>query len=124
MKKDHSQKKSGTKIFLTILGVLMILILGAIGVTLWGVGEFSDEIENILSENIVVEEQIGEIEKFKLDWMATAEEDDGDVFVFKIEGTTGKGIVRALVETNDENLEELISGSLILEDGQEFELFE
>ena len=112
------------KIIITsVIGFILLVLIGIGGLSLWGYSIFKAQAKEALQNNPVVQEYIGEIEVIKLDLMATGEADGNDVFVFRIQGNEGFGVVSAEFVTIDENTEEIRSGTLRLSSGETLNLF-
>jgi len=116
------KKMSGCALAAIIGGVVVVLMIagcGAIG--FFGLKIFNDQVTEALNQNPVILEQIGEVEKLKMDFQSTGAA-GAEEFGYKIEGPLGKGKVIVELDTVDAETEEIISGKLTMEDGQTYDL--
>jgi len=101
----------------------ILLALAAIGgFAFWGWGVFADQAKEALNNNPVIQQHIGEVDEIELDFAATGEVEDEDVFVFRIEGSKGSGVVTAEFVSVDADTEEIRSGTLQLSSGETYDL--
>lgn len=103
---------------LTFLGLLAV----ATGCGL--LAEFERQVAVDIEDNPVIVRYIGDIDTIEIDWTATGEEPDEDVFVFRLSGSKGGGVLTAKCITVDADHEDVVSGSLRLPSGETIDLFE
>ena len=103
--------------------VILVMVFGGWALMKLGLGVFADEVESELRSNPVIIEHVGRIEEFELDLSASVAEAGGEDFVFKVSGTKGSGLVTATCVTNEEGIEEVVSGTIQLESGETLDLF-
>lgn len=87
-----------------------------------GFGMVEDEIEEQLRDHPVVVEHIGDIQTFKMDFMASMSHGDDETYVYDITGTKGSGVATVKSLSPADGPEEIINASLRLSTGKEFEL--
>ena len=97
-------------------------IFGGWAVMRFGLGIFTDEVENDLRSNPVVLEHIGRIEDFDLDFGASIATEGEEDFVFRVSGTKGSGRISATCVTTD-GVEKVVAGTIQLESGELLDLF-
>ena len=105
-----------------VIVVLSVVVGGWLFLS-FGLGVFADEVETDLRTNPMIIEHLGRIEEFELDLgksIAAAGEDD---YVFRARGTKGSGLITATCITNDDDVEEVVAGTVQLDTGETIELF-
>ena len=102
---------------------ILAMFFGGWALMKLGLGVFADEVESELRSNPVIIEHVGRIEEFELDLSASVAEAGGEDFVFEVSGTKGSGLVTATCVTNEEGIEEVVSGTIQLESGETLDLF-
>ena len=106
-----------------LASVLLLVVSGAF--TGCGVlDEFERQVAADIEDNPVILEHIGDIESIETDWTATGEEPGDDVFVFRLKGSKGDGLLTAECITVDADHEDVVSGSLKLPSGTTIDLFD
>ena len=86
-----------------------------------GMRDTTAEVRASLESNGALRERVGTIRSFEMDVAATLAA-DRDEYVFVVEGTLGKGSVRARCAPDAEGREEVRSASLELAGGERVEL--
>jgi len=120
-------KKKRTKLWIalgvTLLVGIPLVCLGAGGLLVWlGFGMVNGQIERQLNEVPVARERLGEFE-LEMDWGASLEHPDQDVFVYKAKGSLASGLVFVSYEDNGNGEVAIHWASLKLEpSGEEIEL--
>ncbi len=109
-------------LFVGIAGFVFLIVVGIGGLAFWGWNLFADQAKVALNKNSVIRQYIGQIEQIEVDLIATGNEEGEDVFVFRIEGPKGTGVVTAEFVTIDADAEEIRSGSLQLPTGETYDL--
>jgi len=108
-------------------GCAVIAIFGAIIgswiVMSFGFGVFADEVETDLRTNPVIIEHLGRIEEFELDLGKSIAAEGDDDFVFRARGTKGSGLITVTCITNDDDIEEVVAGTVQLDTGETLDLF-
>lgn len=107
-----------------IAGFILLILVGIGGVGYLGWNIFADQAKAAIQNNSVIQQHIGEVEKIKVDLMATGRSDGDNVFVFNIEGSGGAGVITAEFVTVDADTEEIRSGTLRLSTGETYDLLE
>lgn len=108
--------------FVVLAGVAVVVGVFAVGSC--GLDLFADQVRRDIENNPVVLEQLGDITDIETDFVASANEPGGDVFVFRLEGTKGSGRLTAVCITVDDETESVTWGRLRMDSGEEFDLFE
>jgi len=85
--------------------------------------EFSSQVADELRDNPVMQERIGEIDQFEVDWDASMEAPGENEFVFHVRGSKGEGTVTADCITVSAEKEDVVSGTLEMDDGTTYDLF-
>jgi len=105
-----------------------VLVCGGccLGTMFFAFGELERQTRAALADNELIQQHVGEINSFEIDWMASMQQQGqgrNDTFVFHLAGEKGKGTVVAVVlQTGDEFYIE--SGTLTLENGDVFDLID
>lgn len=142
---DTPQNDNSTKVVIGILvgaGVVLLLCCGVgAGTYFWlrdtvgdfgaaiktgideGLDDFDRQVQADVHDHPVILERIGTISEFKNDFDLSLEEDGEDVWVFRIQGEKGSGVLRAVCVTIDENHEDVVSAELKLESGETIQLY-
>jgi len=103
--------------------LVLLLCCGGGAFVVYGLGEvMSAEIETELGNHPVIEEYIGNVEDLSMDFAKSAEIEGEDVYVYDIQGDRGSGELIVESITNDAGMEEIITASLRLPDGETIEL--
>ena len=68
-------------------------------------------------------ERIGEVREFEMDWSESLAEPDSEIFVYRVEGSAGKGKVRVESRTVEDR-EQVVWAELELPGGEVVELVE
>jgi hypothetical protein len=84
---------------------------------------FTEQVRTDIAEHPVIVEHIGEILEFVHDDDRSLEEEGEDVYVFRVRGNKGGGILRAACLTISDEEEDVVSGELILDSGEKIQLF-
>jgi hypothetical protein len=105
-----------------------VLLCGGccIGTMFFAFGELERQTRESLTENKVIQEHIGQIKTFEIDWMESIQmssEGKQDTFVFHATGDKGSGTIVAVVldAGGDAYVE---SGTLTMDNGEVYELVE
>lgn len=118
-------KSSSTWLWLLLGGAIGLVVCcggGTIGVVVLGLGVLEQEVAAELRDNPKMQEHIGEITDIQMDFFASAAEDDGDTFVYDIEGTKGAGRLTVRQITDDDFNEVIEEATLRMKDGTEIQL--
>jgi hypothetical protein len=84
---------------------------------------FAEQVRTDIAEHPVIVEHIGEIQEFVHDDDRSSEEEGEAVFVFRVRGAKGSGVLRAECLTVSDEEEDVVSGELIMDSSQEIQLF-
>lgn len=118
----NSSKSSNKIVIFIIAGIGFLIMAGCCGFVFWGYGLFTDQAKDALNDNPVIQEHIGEIEEIETDFTATGNAEGEDVFVFRIKGSKGSGVVTAEFISTGPESEEVRSGTLELDSGETYDL--
>jgi hypothetical protein len=109
-------------------GGFVLLCGGCCGVGIYfSFGEITRQSRADLVDNSVIQEHIGDIQSFEMDWMATLQaSSDGqeNTFVFDIKGDKASGTVVVELPSDDSGQFHVASGELTLESGDVHQLIE
>ncbi len=84
---------------------------------------FTDQVRADIAEHPVIVERIGEIQEFTYDDDRSMEEEGEDVYVFRVYGDKGGGLLRAACLTISADAEDVVAGELIMDSGEKIQLF-
>jgi hypothetical protein len=114
----------GWWIALAACGAIVVLVCGGscAGLFIFGKGVAEEEIAAQLRDNPKFREHIGELQSVKIDLVASGAEDKSDVFVYRVEGTKGKGRVTIRESTDDDWNTIVEEATLRLSDGTEVQI--
>lgn len=105
----------------TLLGVLVLAFVAINALVFYGTSRFFENARISVSVNPIVQKHVGKVVRFRQDYTATGGK-GRDIFVFRVEGTGGSGTVTAELKTVDRYTEQLMSGTLLLESGESYDL--
>ncbi len=103
-------------------GAILALLLAVGGFLWWGYDLFHTQARDAVARNPVIERHIGEIRDFDFDLDATGDDPDPEVFVVRVKGTLGSGVVTAKFVTVDADRERIDGGTLVLDGGERYDL--
>ncbi len=103
-------------------GLGLLVAAGVGGAAYWGWSVFARQAREALNRNPVIREHIGEVRDMEFEIQATGLEEGDDVFVFRVEGSKGAGVVTAEFDSPDADREEIRSGTLRLPSGKSHDL--
>lgn len=106
-----------------IISVFVAVFVAFNGYVFYGTFRFFDKVQASLRENAIFQKYIGEVVRLREDYTATGSKGWNDVYVFKVKGTNGSGTVTAELKTVDRKSERLMSGTVVLESGETYDLF-
>lgn len=112
-------KHWGKVAFLGIAWIVVSFVVSACGL----LDVFVDQVQADIEGNPVILRHIGTIDSMEIDWSATGEEPGEDVFVFRIKGSKGQGLLTAECVTVDADHEDVVAGKLELSSGETYNLF-
>lgn len=107
---------------LLIVGFILLSLVGIGGLGFRGWDLFTDQAKEALDKNSVILQHVGEIDRIEMDVTATGDAEGEDVFVFRVAGSRGTGVVTAEFITVDADTEEIGSGTLRLSSGETYDL--
>lgn len=110
------------RLLIVIVGFIFIILVGISLLGFWGWNIFTDQAKDAFNQNPVILFHIGEVDKINIDLIATGDAEGDDVFVFRIEGSKGSGVVTAEIITLDDGTEGIRSGWIILPSGDSYDL--
>lgn len=117
---------SACLIAVLVLGGVVLLVCcgGLVGLMLFGGRLMASEVEAQLRDNPVLQEHIGQIESFEIDWVRSGQEEGDDTFVYRVEGTKGKGYCVVTHITDLEGNEQIVRAELRTDEGDVYVLVE
>jgi hypothetical protein len=126
-----AQRKGLSKgwiIGLSIAGAAIVLVMVAVvgGVFFlfrFGLDLVEDQVRRDIQDNPVIMEQVGVIQAIDIDFAASANEPDPEVFVFHLEGQHGNATLTAKTVTVDADTEKVTWGTLRTPSGAQYDLF-
>ncbi len=80
------------------------------------------EIEDQLSGNPILQEHVGQVQSFEMDWSRSFADEDYDTFIYRVRGTKGEGRVTVKHITGDDGNEVILAAELRLPDGETIDL--
>lgn len=83
----------------------------------------TDQVRADIADHPVIVDRIGEIQEFVYDEDKSADEEGENVFVYRVRGARGAGVLRAESVTISADEEDVVSGELILDSGEKIQLF-
>ena len=107
---------------LLIVGFILLSLVGIGGLGFRGWDLFTDQAKEALDKNSVILQHVGEIDRIEMDVTATGDAEGEDVFVFRVAGSKGTGVVTVEFVTVDVYTEEIRFGTLRLSSGETYEL--
>jgi hypothetical protein len=107
---------------LLIVGFILLSLVGIGGLGFRGWDLFTDQAKEALDKNSVILQHVGEIDRIEMDVTATGDAEGEDVFVFRVAGSKGTGVVTVEFVTVDVYTEEICFGTLRLSSGETYEL--
>jgi len=118
----------GWIIGLSIAGAAIVLVMVAAigGVFLlfrFGLGLVEDQVRRDIQQNPVIMEQVGVIQQIDIDFPASANEPDPEVFVFHLQGQHGSATLTAKTVTGEGGTEKVTWGTLQTSSGAQYDLF-
>lgn len=116
--------KKPVKIILIVSCVVAALMAAVTGLVIFAINIFLDQAKEEISENLVLQSHVGEIESIDFELMKTADAGGDDTFVFTVTGSKASGLVFADFVTLETEEEEMRNGTLTLEDGTSYSLDE
>jgi hypothetical protein len=119
-----------SKVSFVVWGCVGLGVVGIVAVAVivwlfihWGMGMFEEQVKMDLRDNPVVIEHLGRLDSLEVMWSASMAAPGTDEFVFRAEGTKGTGVIRAVCVTRSADREEVVSGTLEMSDGSDYDLF-
>lgn len=111
---------------LAVVGLVCVLLCcgGAFYLVSFGTDVLGEQVRAEIEDNPVIQEQIGTISTFELDLAKSTAAAGDDAFVFRIEGDKGAGYLTVESVTVDADHEAVTDGSLKLDSGESFLLFD
>lgn len=88
----------------------------------FGLQIVTTEIEDQLSGNPILQEHIGEVQSFEMDWSRSFADEDDDTFIYQVQGTKGEGRVTVKHITGEDGNEVILSAQLRLPSGETIDL--
>lgn len=112
-------------IIIGVAGFLLFMFAGIAsvgGFLFWGWNMFVNQAKTAINNNPVCRQHLGEIYDIDTDLIATGMEEGEDVFVFRITGSNGSGVVRAEFISEGADEEKITHGTLKLSSGEAYNL--
>jgi hypothetical protein len=119
------RSSSGCWIWAIVAGVGLLLLMccgGGVLLVGFGLQIVTTEIEDQLSGNPILQEHIGEVQSFEMDWSRSFADEDDDTFIYQVRGTQGEGRVTVKHITGDDGNEVILSAELRLPNGETIDL--
>jgi hypothetical protein len=115
----YQRKRSRLWIVLLVGAVLFVSLtcLGGSALVFFGLDLVTADVAADLRDNAVLREELGDIRSFEIAWGKSFAHPDEDVFVYRVTGTKGSGLVQAESITVDEG-EHVIWAELLLPSGE------
>ncbi|TDI43768.1 MAG: hypothetical protein E2P02_10745 [Acidobacteria bacterium] len=107
----------------TIRAVTMLVCMSIVSASCGFFADFEKQVAADIKDNPVIRTHLGTIDSIDIDWSKTGDETGENVFVFEISGPKGAGTLTAECITVDAEREDVVSGTLRLASGKEFNLF-
>lgn len=117
--KESKRKRNLLLAFAVGLGMGAVFLCCGGGVLLVnvGTGMLASEIQQLLADNPLVQEHLGEIQSFEMDFTDSLNEGDEDTYVYEAVGTKGSGHFVVEHVTDDAGDEELVHATLKMSGG-------
>ena len=103
-------------------GAVVLAVACCGGFAIFGMNVVAEQVAEDLRDNPVIEERLGAITSIETAWAASAAAGE-DEFVFDVSGPKGRGRLRVVTLTVDEDTEDVVSGTLVMDDGERYDLF-
>jgi hypothetical protein len=119
------RSSSGCWIWAIVAGAGFLLLMCCGGGALlvgFGLQIVTTEIEDQLSGNPILQEHIGEVQSFEMDWSRSFADEDDDTFIYQVQGTKGEGRVTVKHITGEDGNEVILSAQLRLPSGETIDL--
>jgi hypothetical protein len=119
------RSSSGCWIWAIVAGAGFLLLMCCGGGALlvgFGLQIVTTEIEDLLSGNPILQEHIGEVQSFEMDWSRSFADEDDDTFIYQVQGTKGEGRVTVKHITGEDGNEVILSAQLRLPSGETIDL--
>lgn len=115
----YQRKRSRLWVVLLAGAVLLVGLtcLGGSAFVFFGLDLVTADVEADLRDNPVLREELGDVVEFEIAWGQSFAHPDEDVFVYRVTGTKGSGLVRAESLTVDDG-EQVIWAELELPSGE------
>ncbi|MEM6703216.1 MAG: hypothetical protein AAGA81_10605 [Acidobacteriota bacterium] len=108
---------------LLAVAIGVVFVGGAFFLGKVGLDMMAEQVRADIQDNPVIVEHLGEIREITTDFGASAEETAANVFVFDVVGSKGGGRLTANTVTVSADREEVTWGRLLLDSGEELDLF-
>ena len=119
-------KGGGLKILIIVLGIFVVLgggftvfcCGGGLMFANFGLNVLEADLEAQLRDHPAVQEHLGEIESFDMDWAKSGSIDDGDTFIYNVVGTKDEAEITITSVSMDDGSEEIVYAEMRLSDGE------
>jgi hypothetical protein len=105
-----------------IVGAGLCLVVCCGGIVHFGMGVQAEEIRSELEANPKFIEQVGQVQEFSVNYMASFSDQDDEVFIYDVQGTKWSGRVTVKHETGADGKEKVIWVKFTLPSGETIEL--
>ena len=113
------RSRKGCWIAVIALCVVGVVCCGGLPILVgFGLNLVTVEVADLLRDNPKMQEHIGEIQTFEMDFSRSMLEEDEDTFHYRVKGTKGEGQIAVKHITNADGDEEILSAELRKSDGQ------
>jgi hypothetical protein len=106
----------------SVLGVVLLCGGCCVGGYFFFTNHLTSGVRRALADNPVIQEHIGDIESLELDFAASMDHAGDDVFIFRIEGSKGAGLLTAACLEDGAGGFDVLWGELKLDSGETVEL--
>lgn len=120
------KSSGGIGIALGCIGCGVLAVIGLVaalgGFFYLGSEVLAEAVGEDLRDHPVVLEHIGQIEAIDTEMLKSIAT-EGDLFVYRVKGSKGSGLLRVESVSHDDGSEEVVSGTLQVDGGSEIDLF-
>jgi hypothetical protein len=105
-----------------IVGAGLCLVVCCGGIVNFGMGVQAEEVRSELEANPKFIEHVGQVQEFRVNYMASFSDQNNDVFVYDVKGTKWSGRLTVKHETGADGKEKVIWAKMTLSSGEQVEL--
>lgn len=116
-------KRSSKTVWYVLGGIAALLVVGVIALAVWGMSLVEEEVSFILEKHPAVVKALGPNPDCEMDLKRSMNDERYDWFYYRCSGPSGKGVAVVHTESTGPNAEEeLVEGTLELDDGRKIKL--